>query len=80
MTTPRNVRNFWIEIDVERQGWIKAGPRAKDEGFTMMIFQRDKGKVVNQLTIEGIVDGNKLCLQVLDSQESKLHYQKVTQR
>jgi hypothetical protein len=38
------VRNFWIEATVDgRETPIVFGPRAKDGGFTLRIYQRDKG-------------------------------------
>ena len=38
---PRNVRNFWIEIEVDgRKAKIATGPVSKTRGFTVRILQR----------------------------------------
>lgn len=51
---PRNVRNFWIELDVDgRKEKVATGPVRKDGGFSATIYMRDKGEVVRTLAIEG---------------------------
>lgn len=51
---PRNVRNFWIEIDVDgRKERIAAGPVNKDGGFALNIKQRKNGEIINAVTITG---------------------------
>jgi hypothetical protein len=51
---PVNVRNFWIEGQIDgRSTRIEAGPQAKDGGFSLTIYQRDKGSVVKAVTIRG---------------------------
>lgn len=43
---PRNVRNFWIEVDVDgRKTVIKTGPRSKNGGMTIRLYQRHKGAI-----------------------------------
>ena len=56
---PRNVRNFWIEADVDgKKQSVATGPRRKDGGFDMTILMRDDGEVSRQkyLTILGRVN------------------------
>lgn len=54
---PRNVRNWWIELEVDgKKTKIGAGPRRKDGGFTLRIHQRNRGGVVkNVVRIDGDV-------------------------
>ena len=50
--SPRNVRNFWIEVDVDgRQEKIAAGPKGKDGGMEIQLHQRDYGGVSHVLSI-----------------------------
>lgn len=50
---PRVVRNFWLSADVDgRKSRITGGPRRKDGGITLRIYQRDGGAVRTALRIE----------------------------
>lgn len=43
---PRNVRNFWIELDVDgKKTKVATGPRSKDGGFTAKILMRENGSI-----------------------------------
>ena len=43
---PRNVRNFWIEAEVDgRKTPIAFGPQGKDGGFSLTVYMRNEGKV-----------------------------------
>lgn len=43
---PRNVRNFWIELDVDgRKHRIATGPRSRAGGFTMRVLMRENGEI-----------------------------------
>ena len=54
---PRNVRNFWIELDVDgRKSCITTGPRSKDGGFKLTVYQREKGNIVKALSVFGSVN------------------------
>lgn len=64
---PRNVRNFWIEAQIDgRASQIAAGPVKKDGGFDLEIMIRDKGWVSRCLDIIGraLPDGT-LSVQVI---------------
>ena len=51
---PRNVRNFWVEMDVDgKRTQVATGPRRADGGFRLNIWMRDKGHVRKALTIGG---------------------------
>lgn len=46
---PRNVRNFWLELEIDgRPTKIAAGPRASDGGFTLHIGIREDGGIADQ--------------------------------
>lgn len=60
---PRNVRNFWIELDVDgRKTKISTGPVRKDGGFRLKIFQRNLGRVMEVVNISGVADGEALVI------------------
>lgn len=51
---PRNVRNFWIEAEVEgRKSKIAFGPQGKEDGFRLTVFMHNKGEVEEVAWIEG---------------------------
>jgi len=55
---PRNVRNFWLTMDVDGRGsTVETGPRGADDGFTLNIFMREKGEVAGVvMQVYGSVD------------------------
>ena len=54
---PRNVRNFWIEGNIDGQKTpVAFGPRNKDGGFIMSIKMRDNGGILSSVHIEGKAD------------------------
>lgn len=55
------VRNFYIEADIDgRQTMLGGGPRAKDGGMDVTIYQRDEGGIKRVLTVTCRVRGDKL--------------------
>jgi len=74
---PRNVRNFWIEADVDGRTSIGAGPKSKDGGFSLSIFMRDKGSIKKVVNITG-VGGSELKLSIHTEDGKYLQY--TTQR
>ena len=53
----KNVRNFWIELDVDgRETRIEAGPRDKEGGFVLNLKMRDQGEIKHTLKVRGFVD------------------------
>lgn len=51
---PRNVRNFWLEGQIDgRASKIEGGPVSKDGGFFLRVKMRDEGSVVTALSIRG---------------------------
>jgi len=56
---PRNVRNFWIEAEVDgRKTPVKFGPRGEDGGFSLTIYIRNRGEIERVAEITGtLVEG-----------------------
>ena len=51
---PRNVRNFWIELQVDgRRSMVKTGPVAKGGEFRIDLYIRDGGAVKDAGAIHG---------------------------
>jgi hypothetical protein len=63
---PRNVRNFWLELNVDgSKSRVETGPRSANGGFSLTIYQRDSGSIVKALDVWGhIDDSGKIRLQV----------------
>lgn len=63
---PRNVRNFWIEADIDgRKSAFSGGPSRADGGISLKILQRDKGGIVTALAVYGhITDDGRIILDV----------------
>lgn len=60
---PRNVRNFWIDLDLDGyEKVIGAGPKTKEGGFSTQIYIRNRGCVEKILSINGRAIGNELIL------------------
>lgn len=46
------LRNFWIDASIDgRRSEISGGPRAKDGGLGVTIYQRDKGSKVTAVCV-----------------------------
>ena len=64
---PRNVRNFWLDAEIDgRRTTLSGGPVSRDGGFRATFYMRDNGGVVRALAVEGMAkaDGT-LTLNVL---------------
>lgn len=53
---PRNVRNFWLELNVDGRSRVETGPRSKDGGFEFTILMRDGGDITRPMSVRGYVD------------------------
>jgi hypothetical protein len=75
---PRNVRNFWLEGQIDgRDTKISGRPQSKDGGFSLTIKQRDGGQVTTACRIWGNADqhGNiKLMVEMLDQENILTHH------
>jgi len=78
---PRNVRNFWVEVEVDGyKNPIKFGPREKDGGFEMVIKQRKEGKVAIGAYIRGFVTESGQIVLSIESGQNINHMEVVTKR
>ena len=56
---PRNVRNFWVELEVDGQVTeYAAGPQAKDGGFSLTVKMRDQGEIITALDVWGVASAD----------------------
>lgn len=79
---PRNVRNFWIDADIDgRKETLSGGPNNKTGGMRAKIYMRDKGSVSHAVTIEATAgkDGH-LTLEIWGSNQDRIVYKLVTER
>lgn len=59
------VRNFWIDADIDgRATMLGGGPRSKDGGMDITIYQRDEGGIKRAFTINCRAYGNTLITSV----------------
>jgi hypothetical protein len=79
---PRNVRNFWAEMNVDgRESELASGPRNKDGGMSIRIYQRNQGDAEQVLTVNCYVnyDGN-LELNIYNRLRGETVFKHVTER
>lgn len=51
--SPRVIRNFWLSGEVDgRSSRVSGGPRARDGGLHLTIYQRDRGSIVTALKVQ----------------------------
>lgn len=64
---PRNVRNFWIDAQIDgRESRITGGPSAKDGGMYVKVLFRENGQISNRNIV---ID----CESVNDGKENQMH-------
>lgn len=52
-----SVRNWWIAADIDgKKTELNGGPRSKDGGFSLRIYQRDQGSIITVAKIEGMIN------------------------
>ena len=50
--SPRKVRNFWIRAAIDgRKSILAGGPRSRDGGMSLTLFQRREGSALTSLEI-----------------------------
>ena len=64
-----SVRNFWVEASIDgRESKVAGGPRAKTDGMTTTIYQRENGDIRTAFKIVSRVNtAGKLLSEVYDS-------------
>jgi hypothetical protein len=61
----RNVRNFWIEAEIDgRSARLQGGPASSDGGFSLRVMMRDEGSIVRALSVSGWAHSGELRLEV----------------
>lgn len=81
--SPRNVRNFWLELTVDgRTSRIETGPQAKDGGFSLVILQRDNGNILRAMEVDGFAqsDGKLRCEARLPQTKEQVSISFTTER
>jgi hypothetical protein len=68
---PRNVRNFWLNADIDgRRSRFASGPRGRDGGFRLDIYHREQGCISPRaLHIFGRCIQGKLRISVEDGND-----------
>lgn len=70
---PRNVRNSWVEVDVDdRASLIGAGPRKRGGTMDVRFFVRNQGMVERSVRVITYAYGDQLALEVRDPQGNVL--------
>lgn len=55
------IRNFYIDCKIDgRKSRLTGGPRAKDGGFELTIYQRSEGEKMVVLRVEGTVRDDEM--------------------
>lgn len=70
---PRNVRNFWVEADIDgRRERLSGGPVARDGGFELTVYIRDRGSVRRAVEMRGYeYEDGKLRLWVREADPTR---------
>lgn len=59
------IRNFWIDADIDgRQTMLSGGPRSKNGGMDITIYQRDEGSIETAVRIRCREIGGRLVTEV----------------
>lgn len=78
---PRNVRNFWLDAQIDgRKETLSGGPVSKEGGLDVKIYMRDKGEVSHALSVKAYIARGKLVLSVWSSNQDKEVYHLETER
>lgn len=74
------IRNFWIEANIDgRNNELKGGPKSKEGGMEIEVFQRNEGEIVTALKVYCSELNGVLYANVFDG-EGNLIFQYVTRR
>ena len=78
---PRNVRNFWIETEIDGASKsLEGGPKKKEGGFTTNVFMREKGGVKRVLEITGYIESgtsnNVLVIECVNKERIEIKTQR----
>lgn len=66
------IRNFYIKADIDgRKESLKDGPRKKDGGFSLSVYQRKDGQAERVVKIKGFVDNDDTLTTYVTSQTTE---------
>lgn len=55
------MRNFWCEVEVDgRKTDMAGGPRSREEGLKITLYQRKNGEKVKAMTVTCVTSGDIL--------------------
>ena len=75
------VRNFWIEADVDGyKTMLKGGPRSKEDGLSVKLFQRSEGNITTAVKIDCFVDSEGKLVTVIKNGDGDIVYKHKTER
>lgn len=79
---PRNVRNFFLQIDVDgKKTRVATGPRKKDGGFRCQVLMRSDGEIYNDnVVIEGREHQGVLTLFITAGSSEEHIFTRTTKR
>ena len=76
---PRNVRNFWVDVDVDgKQNSVATGPRSADGGMDANFKIREAGTVTDSIDVLCRANGDTLTLTVQHNR--RVVYEHITTR
>jgi hypothetical protein len=77
---PRNVRNWWVELDVDGVRKANTGPVGRDGTIDVFLYARDHGAAINSFHIAGrVLNDGRLHLTV-DGPDGREVAEHVTER
>jgi len=78
---PRNVRNFWVEANIEgRRTMLSGGPQGKLDGLHLYLYQRDKGDITTALRVHASADRYGALTLAVFGPDGQLIFEHETER
>lgn len=77
---PRNVRNFWVNLNVDGRSNVETGPASKDGGMWAKFLIRSNGDIADSITVDCVATSkSNLLLRVYDP-NGKCIFEQETER
>lgn len=77
----RNVRNFWADADIDgKRSNAVGGPRNKDGGMKITLYQRDNGTITTAINVDCFIDCEGKVVTVVKDKHGKEVYRNTTER
>lgn len=75
------VRNFWVDGYIDgRETRLGGGPRSKDGGMRVELFQRENGGITTALKVECTAERDGTLVTTVLDEEDNLIFEKKTTR